>query len=50
VLFDLRVSPAVWSFDLDVAGLGAPLLPTWMDGKLWLYRSGTDVVTPLVPQ
>jgi hypothetical protein len=30
VLFDLRDSPAVWSFYLDVAGLGARLLPTWM--------------------
>ncbi|MDT4991733.1 MAG: hypothetical protein QOH97_1625 [Actinoplanes sp.] len=30
VVFDLRESPAVWSFYLDVAGLGAQVLPTWM--------------------
>ncbi|MFI7539875.1 GNAT family N-acetyltransferase [Actinoplanes sp. NPDC049599] len=30
VLFDLREDPASWSFYLDVAGLGAQLLPTWM--------------------
>ena len=30
VIFDLRRSPAVWSFYLDVAGLGQRLLPAWM--------------------
>jgi hypothetical protein len=30
VTFDLRESPAVWSFYLDVAGLGTQVLPTWM--------------------
>jgi hypothetical protein len=30
VIFDLRSDPASWSFYLDVAGLGARLLPTWM--------------------
>jgi Acetyltransferase (GNAT) domain len=30
VIFDLRKSPAVWSFYLDVAGLGPRLLPAWM--------------------
>ena len=30
VIFDLRKSPAVWSFYLDVAGLGKRLLPAWM--------------------
>ncbi|HEV7964273.1 MAG TPA: GNAT family N-acetyltransferase [Actinoplanes sp.] len=30
VIFDLRTSPAVWSFYLDVAGLGKRLLPAWM--------------------
>ena len=30
VIFDLRYSPAVWSFYLDVAGLGGGLLPAWL--------------------
>ena len=30
VIFDLREDPAVWSFYLDVAGLGRRLLPAWM--------------------
>ena len=30
VIFDLRKDPAVWSFYLDVAGLGKRLLPAWM--------------------
>jgi RimJ/RimL family protein N-acetyltransferase len=30
VIFDLRESPAVWSFYLDVAGLGKRLLPAWL--------------------
>jgi RimJ/RimL family protein N-acetyltransferase len=30
VIFNLRTSPAVWSFYLDVAGLGKRLLPAWM--------------------
>ena len=30
VLVDLRENPAVWSFYLDVDGLGGRLLPTWM--------------------
>ena len=30
VIFDLRKSPAIWSFYLDVAGLGRRLLPAWM--------------------
>jgi RimJ/RimL family protein N-acetyltransferase len=30
VLFDLRETPASWSFYLDVAGLGKRLLPAWM--------------------
>jgi RimJ/RimL family protein N-acetyltransferase len=30
VVFDLRRSPAVWSFYLDVAGLGGELLPAWL--------------------
>jgi len=30
VIFDRRRDPASWSFYLDVAGLGAELLPTWL--------------------
>jgi RimJ/RimL family protein N-acetyltransferase len=30
VIFDLRQRPAIWSFYLDVAGLGTRLLPAWM--------------------
>jgi RimJ/RimL family protein N-acetyltransferase len=30
VIFDLRAEPAVWSFYLDVAGLGKGLLPAWL--------------------
>jgi RimJ/RimL family protein N-acetyltransferase len=30
VVFDARREPAVWSFYLDVAGLGERLLPAWM--------------------
>jgi RimJ/RimL family protein N-acetyltransferase len=30
VVFDLRREPAVWSFYLDVAGLGGELLPAWL--------------------
>jgi RimJ/RimL family protein N-acetyltransferase len=30
VIFDLRSDPAIWSFYLDVAGLGQGLLPAWL--------------------
>ncbi|GGQ74924.1 UDP-4-amino-4,6-dideoxy-N-acetyl-beta-L-altrosamine N-acetyltransferase [Couchioplanes caeruleus subsp. azureus] len=54
VLFDLRRDPAVWSFYLDVAGLGAALLPAWMRlereavayafGELGLDRLGGEAL------
>ncbi len=54
VLFDLRSDPAVWSFYLDVAGLGAGLLPAWMRleraavahafGELGLDRLGGETL------
>ncbi|MEV6600217.1 GNAT family N-acetyltransferase [Actinoplanes sp. NPDC051346] len=54
VIFDLRGDPPSWSFYLDVAGLGAGLLPTWMRleqaavryafGELGLRRLGGETL------
>ena len=54
VVFDLGHSPAVWSFYLDVAGLGSALLPAWLRleraavqhafGELGLDRLGGETL------